>query len=307
MANKDYVTVIGGANMDISGTPMAPLLAGDSNPGKISVSRGGVGRNIAENLCRLGLRVEFITALGTDFYGKELMESCRRLGMGMEHTLVAAGEATSAYLCINNEKGEMELAVNEMDLYRLLTAEYLEAKLPIINQGKLLVLDANLTEDAIAFLAKNCTVPLLAEPVSAAKSKKLLPILKQIFGIKPNCLELGLLAGMPVTSEESLKMAAAELIKKGVKEAYISLGSRGAFAINGQESKQLPCFDCRLVNSTGCGDAFMAAAAWAMVKGMDLEGKTRAGLAAASICIESTGAISDGLTEEALINKIKER
>ena len=306
VSEESYVTVIGGANMDISGTPTAALLMGDSNPGKISVSRGGVGRNIAENLCRLGVQTEFITVLGDDLYGQEIMRSCRELGMGMKHTLVSAGESTSTYLCINNEKGEMEVAVNEMDLYRLLTPEYLETKLQMINRGKLLVLDANLTEEAIVYLAQNCTVPILAEPVSAAKSKKLLSVLGRIYGIKPNRLELETLTGIPAASEEGLKRAAEALMEKGVKEAYISLSEKGVFAVNGQEQRQLPCFDCKIVNSTGCGDAFMAATVWATMMGMSLEEKAKAGLAASSICIETVGAISSWLKEETLISKMKE-
>jgi pseudouridine kinase len=305
LAEETYVTVIGGANMDISGTPTASLVMGDSNPGKITISRGGVGRNIAENLSRLGVQVEFITVLGDDVYGQEILKNCRELGMHMEHTLVAAGESTSTYLCINDERGEMEVAVNEMDLYRLLTPEYLEPKLPLINRGQLLILDANLTEEAIVFLAEHCRVPILAEPVSAAKSKKFYPILDKLYGIKPNRLELSALTGISATSERNLFKAATELINKGVKEAYISLSSEGVLCVNQEGAKKLPCFGSQVVNSTGCGDAFMAAIAWASLKDKSLEEKTRAGLAAAAICIEAEGAINTGLTEETLEEKIK--
>lgn len=305
VSEENYVTVIGGANMDISGTPSTALLMGDSNPGKITISRGGVGRNIAENLARLGLNVEMITVLGDDLYGQELMRSCREIGISVKHTLMAAGESTSTYLCVNNEKGDMEVAVNEMDLYRMLTPEYLETKLPVINRGKLLILDANLTEEAIAFLAENCTVPILAEPVSAAKTKKLIPVLDKIYGIKPNRLELGTMAGMEVSSEETLLKAAGMLIEKGVKEVYVSLSDKGVMSVDENGAKHLPCLPCTVVNTTGCGDAFMAAVAWATVKGMSLEEKTLAGLAASSICVETMGANSTSLKEDILLSRMK--
>ena len=59
-----YVVVIGGANMDICGTSHDNLLLGDSNPGKVRTSAGGVGRNIAENLARLGSDTRLMTAVG---------------------------------------------------------------------------------------------------------------------------------------------------------------------------------------------------------------------------------------------------
>lgn len=306
ISEENYVTIVGGANMDISGTPAGPLLMKDSNPGKITISRGGVGRNIAENLCRLGVGTELITVLGDDLYGQELMRSCRELGMGVSHTLVAAGESTSTYLCVNDEKGDMEVAVNEMDLYRLLTPEYLETKLPVINRGKLLLLDANLTQEAIVFLAENCTVPIIAEPVSAAKTKKLLPVLDRIYAIKPNRLELSALTGIPVNSEESLVTAARVLIEKGVGEVYISLGEKGVLAANQAGTRRFPSLPCQVVNTTGCGDAFVAGAAWAAVKEMSFENKAVAGLAASAICAETVGANSVGLKEEALENRMKE-
>ncbi len=47
------ITVIGGINIDIEGRPYDVLRREDSNPGRISLSYGGVGRNITENVARL--------------------------------------------------------------------------------------------------------------------------------------------------------------------------------------------------------------------------------------------------------------
>ncbi|MEA4820923.1 MAG: PfkB family carbohydrate kinase, partial [Erysipelotrichales bacterium] len=57
------IYVIGGANIDIQGTPFEKLKYKDSNPGIISYSFGGVARNVAENLARLGDNVNFISVL----------------------------------------------------------------------------------------------------------------------------------------------------------------------------------------------------------------------------------------------------
>ena len=77
------ITVIGGANVDIGGRPAAALALRDSNPGTVSQRYGGVGRNIAHNLCLLGQEVSLITALGDDLFGDGLRQSCEALGMDL--------------------------------------------------------------------------------------------------------------------------------------------------------------------------------------------------------------------------------
>jgi len=73
-----YVVVIGGANMDICGTSHDNLLLGDSNRARCAPRPVGVGRNIAENLARLGSDTRLLTAVGNDQYGHHLLEVSQR-------------------------------------------------------------------------------------------------------------------------------------------------------------------------------------------------------------------------------------
>ena len=64
LPDSGYVAVAGAVNVDIGGQSAGPLVGRDSNPGKVTVSMGGVGRNIAHNLRLLGVKVSLLTALG---------------------------------------------------------------------------------------------------------------------------------------------------------------------------------------------------------------------------------------------------
>ena len=75
------VIIIRAAIADISGNPGNNLIRGDSNPGKISISAGGVARNITENLSRLGIQVQLISAFGNDYFGRMLIEDCNKLNI----------------------------------------------------------------------------------------------------------------------------------------------------------------------------------------------------------------------------------
>ena len=71
-----YVAVVGGVNIDIGGRPFSPLVPRDSNPGRVTVSLGGVGRNIAHNLSLLGAEVQLLTAFGDDVYAMQIEAGC---------------------------------------------------------------------------------------------------------------------------------------------------------------------------------------------------------------------------------------
>ncbi|WP_406241749.1 PfkB family carbohydrate kinase [Tissierella carlieri] len=126
---RQYVSVIGGANIDIIGTPYYNLTPNDSNPGRTTLTLGGVARNIAENLSRLGVNIEFITVLGNDSYSREIEHSCQELNISLEHSQIMPNERTSTYICINNELGEMQVAISDMEIYKYITPSYLQKSL----------------------------------------------------------------------------------------------------------------------------------------------------------------------------------
>ena len=83
MTASPYIAVVGGVNIDIGGRSDAPLVAGDSNPGRIRSSLGGVGRNIAHNLCLLGEQVSMVTVLGQDGFAQSVREIAAAIGLGL--------------------------------------------------------------------------------------------------------------------------------------------------------------------------------------------------------------------------------
>ena len=112
-----YVAVVGAVNVDIGGTPDSALVPADSNPGRVTVTLGGVGRNIAENLSRLGKRVLMVTAMGEDAHAQQIQHSCRELGIDLSHSLTVPNARTSTYLCLNDANGEIVGAVSDMAIY----------------------------------------------------------------------------------------------------------------------------------------------------------------------------------------------
>lgn len=292
MSGKFSVTVVGGANMDIGGSVTGELRLRDSNIGHIGIKPGGVGRNIAHDLCLLGLDVRLIAAVGGDLFGAGLLESCRELGMDMSLAPVFPDERSSCYLYVNDCGGDMRVAVNDMGITERITPEHLEKCLDKINRCDAVVLDANLTEEAIGFLAENCAAPLYADPVSCAKALRLKNALPKLTALKPNAMEAETLTG-----EKEPEKAARALLRMGVKRVFVSLGAEGIVAAEGDTLLRLPSEKAAVVNTTGAGDAATAAIVWAGVRGLSLEATAQAALKAAALTCESESANCERLRD----------
>ena len=302
VTRSPYVTVVGGMNMDIGGRPYKKLVAKDSNPGAVRMSPGGVGRNIAHNMSLLGLDVRLLTAFGDDVYAQKLAAVCGELGIDISQSPVIPGGHTSTYLFVNDESGDMQLAVSDMDIYDHLTPQVLQSRRQLLDGSQVVVLDTNLPAETVAWVAKNCRAPIFADPVSSAKAEKLRPVLGRLHTLKPNRIEAELLSGVAISDDASLRRAADALLETGLHRVFISLGADGVFAADRSgQVLHLPAPKGNIVSTTGCGDSFMAALAWAYLQGSDLERSARAGLAASTITMASADTINPAMSEEALL------
>ena len=118
ISTSNFVTVIGGANVDIQGSPNNTLTMFDSNPGKIDISLGGVGRNICENISKLGINTKLISAIGNDVYGSRILTECKKLNIDASDCYISDSYPTSMYLSILNNEQNMQLAISHMDIIK---------------------------------------------------------------------------------------------------------------------------------------------------------------------------------------------
>ena len=284
MNTRFRCAVIGGANIDIGGFPSGRVAMQDSNPGRVRLSAGGVGRNIACNLARPGVA----------------LEDCARAGVDCALAFTFPGEASSSYLFIADSGGDMQLAINDMAICDRLTPEVLRERLDALNAMDAVVLDANLPAETLSYLAENLRPPILADAVSTAKAPRLLGAMPRLAAVKPNAIEAETLTGIPVHGPDSAARAARRLVELGAKRAFITLGERGACCADASGTVFLPGGAVRLVNATGGGDAFTAALAWGLMRGLSLRECGAAGLAAASIAVESMETVSPDISAEAV-------
>ena len=308
MEEKEYVVVIGAANIDIGGTPYKPLIPGDSNPGVIKMSYGGVGRNIAHNLALLGVKVELITAIGDDTLGREMLERCESIGIDTSLSLIIPDASSSTYLFINDDDGEMSLALSHVDIVKHITPEYIESLSDVINSAAIVIADCNLTQETLLKIKSVCKVPLYIDTVSVSHADKIKGHLDGIDTLKPNLLEAEFLTDMIIENEYDCLEAAHALIEQGVRRVFISLGPNGMIAADKDHTLKADRYPAEVKCTTGAGDSAMAAIIWSsMNDGEDeLEFPVKAANAAASATISVDPTIHPAMSSDMIIRMLDE-
>ncbi|KNZ31056.1 MAG: hypothetical protein AD742_19375 [Methylibium sp. NZG] len=232
------IMVLGGANVDTVATAAAGLghgmRLGDSTPGRVRTSPGGVARNVAENLARLGHAVGLIAAVGDDAAGRTLLAATRQAGVDVSACAVLAGEATASYVSLHEPDGTLRAAVNDMQVLERLTPAVLAPHAAALHEAALWVVEANLSDSALAWVfsqhAAACSAaPVFADAVSAAKCMRLRPWLERVHTLKLNRLEAQALCGLPTATYAEVEAAANWLHARGVVNVVVSVGAEGLF------------------------------------------------------------------------------
>jgi pseudouridine kinase len=307
LREEDYICVLGAANIDIIGLPNQKLIPADSNPGQIKVTLGGVGRNIAENLVHLGTPTKLITAVGEDLYGKQIIEHANRIGLDMKHALVLRQLPTSTYLAILDENGDMQAAVNQMDIIDELTIDFIQGKKQIIENARICVIDTNIRQDVIHYVLDNFkNTVFFLDTVSSRKALKVKDKIGSFHTIKPNRIEAELLADMPIANVPDMVKAAEYFLRQGVQRVFISLGPDGVFYHDGTRHALIPNPKVEVVNATGAGDAFVAALAFSHMNHEDSDTSARFAMAAAIMALSCDETINPNISKENVYRKMKE-
>ena len=172
---KNYAVAIGGSNIDILAAPKNKIISQDSNTAEISLSPGGVVRNISENLSLLKSKCHLISAFGKDEFGNYIKSRTISSGVSLKHSLTISSDNTSSYLSVNDLKGEMSIAFNDTKILKNLTPNFLSTKYSLINNSSAIIIDANLQDETLEYVFKEFELSIGVDPwqIQVGHSKRL--------------------------------------------------------------------------------------------------------------------------------------
>lgn len=279
--------VFGGANVDINVMVPTGLKLHDSNIGKISFSYGGVGRNIAENLARLGQEVFFVSIFSSDEISQAMFNGLANLGVRLQFCKIT-NKPQSSYLNVMNDDNDLYFGLASMESYDLLT-KYDVHNIPF-RYDDIFVIDTNFNDDVLEFLFSQENRKIV-DAISAAKAIKLKKYLDSIYLLKVTPEE-----GEALTGETDPIKISNALRSKGVKSVIVSLGEQGLYYQDPSGLFRITHKVVTPVSTNGAGDALLAGFA-AKIDSV-FEEQLQWGVASSLACLASSSATSKKLNPE---------
>ncbi|PNR96825.1 hypothetical protein X924_02030 [Petrotoga sp. 9PWA.NaAc.5.4] len=312
MKRTEFVSVMGGINIDVKGYPYESLELRTSNPGTVFYSSGGVARNIAHNLSKLSIPVKIFGAIGKDTFGEIISKELEKLGIITKGIKVSNSFKTGSYLAILNEKRDMYVSISDMEILSDVNEVYIEKCKDDILESKILFLDTNLNVSVINYalnLVKSKNIQTIINAVSIKKAKKLLHVTENIDFLTMNFIELESIMG------KNLDFYEKDTIKDKLKDTFpnvsniiITNGELGIYFVDNFK-REIAFFqvdelsETEIVDSNGAGDAFTAGVIYGLYKNESIENCITYGINASRITLKSLKTVADELSETLIKNK----
>jgi pseudouridine kinase len=287
------IVCIGGLNIDRKLRLLARSLHASSNPCEAHETPGGVVRNVAENLARLGLPVALVAAVGDDAGGRMLLEQAASVGMDTRAVIRLRRHVSDSYTAVLAPDGSLELGLAAMPLVESLNPWALQASKALRATAALVVADGNLPTDAWPLLlgeARASGVPLVCVAVSEAKMERLPESLMGLHLLILNAGELATVAADPNEAFEALHA-------RGVARVLVSKGAEGLLLSEPERApRHWPAPDVPVVDVTGAGDALSAGVCAALLRDPgDFDAAARLGLDLAALTLQTEDSVHPDL------------
>lgn len=287
------IVCIGGLNIDRKLRLLANSLSGSSNPCESHETPGGVVRNVAENLARLGLPVALVAAVGDDAGGRMLLEQAATVGIDTRAVIKLRRHASDSYTAVLAPDGSLELGLAAMPLVESLNPWALAASQALRASASLVVADGNLPTDAWPLLlgeARASGTPLVGVAVSEAKMERLPHDLRGLHILVMNAGELSTIAADPNDAFDALHA-------RGVSCVLVSKGDAGLLlSKRGHAPCHWPAPHVDVVDVTGAGDALSAGVCASLLgRPDDFDAAARLGLDLAALTLQTEDSVHPDL------------
>lgn len=290
------MVVVGVVFLDIKGFPFFKYDAVGTNLGNVLMTHGGVARNVAENMANLGAEVEFVTMLDDDSLGREARLRLRGAGVKLTHAVSTPDKGMGMWLAVFNEKGDLAGSVSHMPDASPIERLFDEKGEEIIRSCRGVALEIDLSEkvsERVFELAERFDKPVYAIVANMSVILRRPDFMARTACVILNEIEAGRLFGREIRAlspEETLEAVSEAAPAMGIRSIVVTMGARGAVYLDVENGLRgvCPAVPCRVVDTTGAGDAFFSAVVESLARGMRLDDAVTCGARLASMTVSTS-------------------
>jgi len=253
------------------------------------MNAGGKGANQAVAAARMGGNVTFVTKVGNDIFGQQSIAGFLKENINTDFVFVDDSSSTGTALIVVNKEGENSIVVAPGANANLLPQDI--NKINDFGDAGIILIQLEIPLETISSAVKKGKTSNQKVIINPAPAQKLTDeLLNGLFLITPNETEAALLTDIAVEDDVTAGEAARVFLERGVKNVIITLGKKGAYFQNANQSFRINAPVVTAIDTTAAGDTFSGALAVALTEKMSWEEATKFAVAAASISVTRLGA-----------------
>lgn len=286
------ILVIGSINMDLTTYVDRLPTQGETKFGRsFKQNPGGKGANQACACALAGGDVTMLGAVGNDSYGTVLEKTLKECNVVPKLKYDDSVSSGCASILIEEEKHDNRIIVVPGANFSV-TVDLVKDNISLLEEADIVITQLEIPMETVEFIGKKCKELNKTFILNPAPGQKLsAELLSTVTYLTPNETELALISGLDTEDYDSMEKACSEMVKKGVKNLLVTLGSKGVYFFNEKNHKIIPAFKVSAVDTTAAGDCFNGTFASFIAKGYQVEAAIKFAQKASSICVQRRGAI----------------
>lgn len=290
------IVCIGGAVVDRKYHAARPLIPGTSNPVEGGRGFGGVARNVAENLARLGQAVGLVSVVGDDEAGEALCRHLRDLGVDLSRVLRHRERPTAEYVAVIEPDGSLAFGLADMGIFEALTPARVEEAWPHLAGAAWVFADCNGSAASLDLLVRRRREARFRLAVDAVSTPKVVRLPQDLSGIDLLFLNLDEARALLGDAAAGPEAAAHGLRRRGAAAVVLTRGAEGLLVASGEGVATIPSVPARTRDVTGAGDALIAGTLARLVQDSPLPEALRVGSLVAALTTESEASVHPDLS-----------
>ncbi len=300
------ILVIGSSNVDLIAKVKDFPLEGETIVAQsFFQAMGGKGANQAMAAHKLGGKVNFITCVGSDPYGKDMLDYFYRNGLNTEGSKIVYGVPSGTAMILINQKGQNCIVITP-GANNKLNLDHIRQVRGVIQQADIILLQMEIPYESVKTICKLGHEQGKQIILNVAPAKPLdVATLSYIDVLVVNETEAETITGKTIVRGEE-KTIAEELLKKGPTSVVLTMGEEGCIYMDKKTFLEVGIFEVIAKDTTGAGDVFCGAIAAGLSNGNSWEQILEFASAASALCVTVEGAQPSIPTVEEVHRLMKE-